>query len=76
MASDIDPLIGTPFEGQDIVDSEGDIDIDLDLCSDILADENVIPTDESYSSNMVAEQDEGSDSPEGRRIHKNKQFWY
>eukprot|EP00973_Karenia_brevis_P067696 9418370-Karenia_brevis.AAC.1 len=25
---------------------------------------------------MVAEQEEESDSPEGRRIHKNKQFWY
>eukprot|EP00973_Karenia_brevis_P067887 9444441-Karenia_brevis.AAC.1 len=75
MASDIDPLIGTPIAGHGLIDSEGDIDIDLDLCSDILVDENVIPTAESYSFNMVAEQDEESDNPEGRRVHKNKQFW-
>eukprot|EP00973_Karenia_brevis_P074920 10410577-Karenia_brevis.AAC.1 len=64
MASDIDPLIGTPFEGQEIVDSEGDLEIDLDLCSDIFVEENVIPTEESYSFNMVAEQSDDSDSSE------------
>eukprot|EP00973_Karenia_brevis_P072351 10049693-Karenia_brevis.AAC.1 len=73
MASDIDPLFGTPFEGQDLVDSEGDIDIDLDLCGDIVVEENVIPTDESYSFNMVAEQDGESDTSEIKRIHKNKE---
>eukprot|EP00973_Karenia_brevis_P071626 9953583-Karenia_brevis.AAC.1 len=67
MASDIDPLEGTPFEGIDVpIDSEGDIEIDLDLCSDILGDGNIIQAEESYSFNMVAEQSEESDSPESK----------
>eukprot|EP00973_Karenia_brevis_P030436 4196317-Karenia_brevis.AAC.1 len=62
------------------IDSEGDLDlqIDLDLCSDNLEDEIIFPTEESYSFNMVAEQsdeEETPDSPESRRLKKSKEFW-
>eukprot|EP00973_Karenia_brevis_P069741 9696562-Karenia_brevis.AAC.1 len=62
------------------IDSEGDIDlqIDLDLCSDVLEDINVIPTEESYDYNMVAEQSEEEEdpgSPEAQRRKRKKEFW-
>eukprot|EP00973_Karenia_brevis_P088922 12333263-Karenia_brevis.AAC.1 len=73
MASDIDPLIGTPFEGHDL-DSGGDLDIDFDLCSDTLVEENVIPIDESYSFNMVAEPDRESQASQKSGVPMNKEF--
>eukprot|EP00973_Karenia_brevis_P067829 9437259-Karenia_brevis.AAC.1 len=74
MASDSDPLIGIPFE-DDVPLHDGDLDMDLDLCSEILVDENVLPTDESYNFNMVAEHDRESDTSQSKGIPMKKEFW-
>eukprot|EP00973_Karenia_brevis_P018163 2494056-Karenia_brevis.AAC.1 len=77
MSSDVDAS-QIPIHNRD---SEGDLDLlmDLDLCSDELEDINVLPTEELYDFNMVAEQsseeEDDPDSPEGQKRRKKKEFW-
>eukprot|EP00973_Karenia_brevis_P021882 3009335-Karenia_brevis.AAC.1 len=47
----------------------------MDLCSDVLEDENILPTEESYNPDMVAEHAERAGDPEAQRLLKSKVFW-